>query len=122
MVVRDMASRVRPLLGLLAVIALGLLFLAAGPTGSEEGRAADGLDIATVAARVTPPTVARSTSPASVPRPMAALWVCAVIVLATAGTPMRLLHRLRRRLDDVGDDWRSLLLGAPPAPAASPTA
>jgi len=38
-----------------------------------------------------------------------------VVATPAVDGPRRPLRRIRRCLDDVGDDWRSLLLGAPPA-------
>jgi hypothetical protein len=45
------------------------------------------------------------------------LAALAVVAIRAVRTSRRSIERWRRRLADVGDDWRSLLLGAPPAPA-----
>lgn len=115
MVLRDMV-RARPLpllIAALAAVALVVTLVVATSvaTTSSEQRTV-----------VTATKVAASrTVPSRAPRPVPPL-VPLALLLAGLGSPGlllarhdRLIGRRLRRLHDVGHDWRSLLLGAPPA-------
>jgi hypothetical protein len=101
-----MGPRARALVGVLAVLSLLLLALvSAVATG-------DGAP-ATTSARTTLTSSIRTDRPAPVPPISGAPAVLfAVLVLAAAAVAVVLA---RHRLDDDGDEWRSLLVGAPPA-------
>lgn len=100
----------------LAVLAL-LLTPAAIATTVETVTAGEGTEVATR----TGPTLIRPSAVPIVPRPLAPLTstvtMAAVASILIALLLRRSTDRPRRCLDDVGDDWRSLLLGAPPARA-----
>ena len=111
MVRGDMVGRLRLVLGALAAAAL-LAFGAVGSSASDVGA-----DVGEVVA-VRSVTSARTATPQPTPRPHAAVVAAVAILfarLASAGRGRRPSRDDRRPIDDVGDDWRSLLLGAPPA-------
>jgi hypothetical protein len=114
MVDRDMTPRLRLLFG--ALIAAALLMLPALSLAGTDATAAidDAMEMtALVDVGVTRPTIAtRLTRLFALPLAMAA-----AVSIIVAGIPVQRTARSRRRLDDVGDDWRSLLLGAPPVRA-----
>jgi hypothetical protein len=107
MVNRTMGHRARALVGVLAVLSLLLLALAPatatdrGAPASTSGRAA-----AISSARADRPAPAAPLSGAPI--------VSFAVFLAAAAAATGVFGR-RQRLDDDGDDWRSLLVGAPPA-------
>jgi len=115
-----MIVRARPASGVLAAALLLTLWVPAGPaTAGDAGPASGDLTQTAVAAGerqarpalagVRPLRLRRLLSRIAAP---VAPWVLAAIALAAD-----LVGRTRRRLGDVGDDWRSLLVGAPPARA-----
>jgi hypothetical protein len=118
MVDRDMVRRLRPLLVALATVSL-LVLVSPSPAPAEA--AAGALD-GHAAVTVTKASVVRPAPERAVrPHPSAAVAL-ALVALLTAGAalgarPEGLIGRYRRRLGDVGEDWRALLLGAPPAVA-----
>jgi hypothetical protein len=114
MVDRDMVTRLRPVFGVLA--GLVLLVVSAFSLASADGSVASGAahDVVTTVEG----TVARPAAVSRVPRPVAlpvatAAAVALVAILA-AYASREGLGRVRPCPGDVGDDWRSLLLGAPP--------
>jgi hypothetical protein len=116
MVGEDMVPRLRPLLVALATVALVVL---AAP-GTAAGGSSEGADDGAPAVVVTQtssarPLAARGARSAS-PLPLGVVLFAVVVVAAgAAATVDRTDRRVGRRLGDDGDDWRSLLLGAPPA-------
>lgn len=97
---------------LVAVVALVLLALApaasAGDPASASGRGR-------TAAAIT--ASARADRPAPAPPLTGAAVSLLSILLASALVSTLLVTRHRHRAGDDGDDWRSLLVGAPPATA-----
>ena len=114
MVQRDMVTRLRPLFSVLA--ALALLAVSALSLASADASVAPGAvdDVVTT----VDATAARSVAVPRVPRPLALpiAMATAIVLVATvaAYAPCEGWGRVRPCLADVGDDWRSLLLGAPP--------
>jgi hypothetical protein len=114
MVDRVMVMRLRPVAGILAVLAL-LALPAIGFASVDGGRASDagagaGLVIKADAAVTRAPVELRVPPPLALAAGLATAIVLVVRLPAGSTSP----KRVRRCLDDVGDDWRSLLLGAPP--------
>ena len=107
MVDRTMGLRPRALVGVLAV--LSLLLLALAPAVSTD----DGPRPSTNARSTVLTSSARTDRPAPVP-PVSGAPVPLFAILVVAAAVAVVLAR-RHRLDDDGDDWRSLLVGAPPA-------
>jgi hypothetical protein len=113
----DMVARLRPTFGVIA--GLALVMAAALIVVGRDASGATGLELSSepitvVEQAATRPSVTpRAPSPVTTP-----IGVAAVLCLATlwATSLQREAHqRVRPCLDDVGDTWRSLLLGAPPA-------
>jgi hypothetical protein len=110
MVGRDMVTRLRPVLGVLAAVALLALGLSMGARADAAPSGGEAVVVGEVSARPAAPT--RAPRPAVLP-----LLVLTGLVAVVASSPSRsltLVGRHRRRPVDDGDDWRSLLLGAPP--------
>ena len=108
----DMVTRLRPDLGVLAAVALLALGCLSPGTSEHTTPIADRHDAVAVAKACTTPT-----APIRAPRPVLPLIVLLVTMAVPATTVVggrALIGRHRRRPGDVGDDWRSLLLGAPP--------
>jgi hypothetical protein len=117
MVARDMVRRLRPLLGALAAAALATFAVVIlVPTASADRPAGEHATI-TVAARTGMATSTGQQVPRSHPPLVPAVAIGVVLAATLALGHDSLVGRHRRRLGDVGDDWRSLLLGAPPATA-----
>jgi hypothetical protein len=116
MVDRVMVLRLRLVVGVVAALAVVLVpALASPPVGPAPDELVDVAVTASEPAAVLTTIAARAPRP-SAPIPLALVTVVAVTaVLAVTRAPRRPFDLLRRRLHDVGDDWRSLLLGAPPA-------
>jgi hypothetical protein len=118
MVNRDMVTRLRPALGVLAALALlivsALSVAGASATSASTGRA-DGVVTMVEVTLTRPAAVPRVPRPLALPLAMATA-LALVAMVATYSLHER-LSRIRPCLGDVGDDWRSLLLGAPPARA-----
>ena len=116
MVDSDMVTRLRPSFGVLFALVLALVLVPAGrsATGRVNSLAAD--EVSTVTeSRIVEPMIAARLPRTLAPLPTAFVAAIAVAAICLACTSCVAADRLRRRLDDVGDDWRSLLLGAPPA-------
>jgi hypothetical protein len=111
MVDRTMGLRPRALVGVFAVFSLLLLALA--PAVATD----DGAPVPAKGRSTVLMSSARSDRPAPAP-PLSGtpMLLFAVFVAAAAVTAVVLARR--HRLDDDGDDWRSLLVGAPPALAS----
>jgi hypothetical protein len=114
MVDRDMVMRLRPVASILAVLALVAL-PAIGSASVDGGRASGagagaGLVIKSDTAVPRAPVGLRVPPLLALVAGIATAIVMVVRLPAGASRP----HSVRRCLDDVGDDWRSLLLGAPP--------
>lgn len=112
MVERDMI-RLRPALLLVVVIAAIALAAPHSALGSSESSHAD-----QHAAVVTANTAVARAVADRAPQPLLALAVLFGGLAAAAllrARHDRLIGRRLRRLHDAGHDWRSLLLGAPPA-------
>lgn len=115
MVNRDMARRLRPVL-LIAVVAAIALIAPHGALSESESSHVDQHAAVAAAKPTSTRTVADRT-----PRPAQPLVPFAVLLGGLASVALllarhdRLIGRRMRRLDDVGHDWRSLLIGAPPA-------
>jgi hypothetical protein len=108
-----MVTRLRPALGILAAVALlsvGSLSLVASDTAPSGDRH----DVVAVAKASTAGSAAPTRAPGAPVVPLLALAV--LMTLAGTGSTQvpALIGRQRRRPGDDGDDWRSLLLGAPP--------
>lgn len=113
MVDGDMLARLRPLFGVLAFVALAALGLAV-PVVERDAAGGEGTELsAHVASSLRRAIPERTERLFSAPVPGAGT----ILVLALACSATGLVGRQRRRVGDVGDDWRSLLLGAPPGPA-----
>lgn len=115
----DLMPARRAVFGLVAAIALLVLpAIATGPAGVRDGRAS-GTMVESAPAAAT--TVHPVTSPSACQTPRVALSFTGVLIAASLlGGPTllsRLFERPPRRAGDVGDSWRSLLLGAPPSVA-----
>jgi hypothetical protein len=105
MVGRTMGLRARALVGVVAV--LSLLLLALAPVAMDDGGRASMSARSDLAASVH----AVRTAPA---RPVSGAPMALFAVLVAVAAAAVVLAR-RHRLDDDGDAWRSLLVGAPPA-------
>lgn len=109
----------RALFGLLAAIALlALPALAIGPADEHDGRASETIvETPAAAANMVHP----ATSPSARQLPRVAVSSAGAMIAASLLGSLTLLSRLLgrrgRRVGDVGDSWRSLLLGAPPSVA-----
>lgn len=101
-----MGLRARALVGVVAVLSLVLLALAPAVAMDDGGRAS-------MSARsdLTASVHAVRTAPA---RPVSGAPMALFAVLVAVAAAAVVLAR-RHRLDDDGDAWRSLLVGAPPA-------
>ena len=116
MVIMDMVRHLRPLLFSITVIsAVALVVPITAATGAD--RANSDSHSAFAAAKVTAPRAVADRTP----RPWLPLVPVALLFAGLASLTLllarhdRLIGRRMRRLHDVGHDWRSLLLGAPPA-------
>lgn len=112
MVGRDMVTRLRPPFGvtalLLAVFAWG--WLSVDP---PESHRADHIEQSAVSVAAPHPRSAGHTlRPQTIPFGLALVAVARVSVILLARD--LLVGRWRRRVGDVGESWRALLLGAPP--------
>lgn len=106
MVGHTMGPLARALVGVLAVLSLLLLALApAVATGSDAP--------VSPSSRAALTSSVRADRPAP-PPPLAGSPMLLFAVFAAAAVASVVLGG-RQRLDDDGDDWRSLLVGAPPA-------
>lgn len=115
MVIKDMARRVRPLLLTICVVAIAL---AAPITATTSTTMTDSDQHAAVAAaKVALPRAMADRAPKPSPPvvPLALLLGGLGSMALLLARHDRLIGRRMRRLHDVGHDWRSLLLGAPPA-------
>lgn len=110
-----MPGLLRPVFVAVAVVALGATWAA---VGGDERPPGEGQQVVAVgkAALSRPALAERTPRPVLISAVLAgtALALTAAVSARRGGTAQPLW---RRRLDDVGDDWRSLLLGAPPAAA-----
>jgi hypothetical protein len=118
MVERDMVHRLRPVLLLLAVLAAVALVAPRNAAATDSAFTSSDQHAAVAVKSAPSRTVADR-----IPRPSAPLVPVALVFAGLAPVALRrsrhdrlIGHRLRR-LHDVGHDWRSLLLGAPPAVA-----
>ena len=107
--------------GAIAIVAVASLVLLAAIAVAGSGgdtRLRDDGRTATVSAEVA--VRARTTVPPRVP-PRFVLATFLVLVVVALSRPRHwgaaITTRLRRPIDGVGDDWRALLLGAPPVQA-----
>lgn len=116
MTLGDLISARHELFGLLAAIALLVLpAIAIGLAGKSDGRASE----PTIeSAAATTDTVHPATAPSAHKAPRVAVSSTGVLIagLLLGGLTLlsRFLERPPRPAGDVGDSWRSLLLGAPP--------
>jgi hypothetical protein len=110
----DMVTRLRPALGVLAAVAL--LALGGVSLAANEGTppAGDRHEVVAVAKAPAGAAATTRTNRAPVPTLFA---LAGLVALASTGSARTsdLIGRQRRRPGDDGEDWRSLLLGAPPA-------
>jgi hypothetical protein len=117
MVGRDMVARARPVLG--ALLALLLVLAPAMAVVGDLGllESATSAAVASIGDDVPADAVALHRTPRPAVPSILVLAAAALVVLLLA--PLVRVRRAgeRRRLDDVGDGWRALLLGAPPARA-----
>ncbi|MGH8999169.1 MAG: hypothetical protein ACRDY7_07235 [Acidimicrobiia bacterium] len=112
-----MTARIRlVLLALVAVAAVSGLLAVDRVVSVDDRSAGSALSDATDASDVLAATPARS-HPALAAAPGMPLVVAAAVATPTTARRghRRLGRGLQRRLGDVGDAWRALLLGAPPA-------
>ena len=114
MVGRDMVTRLRPTLGVLAAVALLALGALSLTSSANRAPVADRHDLVAVAKASTARSVTPSRAPSAPVLPALALAGLVVFTGMGASRPHALIGRQRRRPGDDGDDWRSLLLGAPP--------
>ncbi|MCB1014552.1 MAG: hypothetical protein KDB10_05480 [Acidimicrobiales bacterium] len=109
-----MTRRTVSLLGLVALVVVWLAPVAVAATATAPS---DGADVITVAGSVAIPAVREAPR---VPRNTLFTVTAAVVVIAlvfSAACRPRMMERLRHRFCDARDQWRALLLGAPPARA-----
>jgi hypothetical protein len=111
-----MNVRVRSVVCVVAITAIAALFALVSLAGTPSTQTNSGPDSNAVATART--TSTRSVA-AAIPRGTPVVPLAFVVVAATAALFCaqhdRLIGRRQRRVRDVGHDWRSLLLGAPPA-------
>jgi hypothetical protein len=112
-----MIARLRPL-ALVVLLVLGAFpAVAMAPEPADASMHRSSVAVATIT------TDAAVVAPVTAPRQVRAgsLWLAAAIALTVlAAVPMvleGLVGRTRRRIGDVGDEWRCLLIGAPPVVA-----
>jgi len=120
MVLRDMVRRLRPVLAVLAALAmLSLVALVATPaTDAPASTMSASSASSDQHATVTKSTSARVGTLQRLPSLPFGVVVALLALAVIAASPVLDRRRTglqRHRIDDVGDRWRSLLLGAPPA-------
>jgi hypothetical protein len=110
----------RRLLPLLVALAAAALLVLAAPIAASGTAGEDGADgralIGATRATVSRPAFDRGTR-STAPHDLGVVLLAVVAATGAAAAGDHADRRLGRRLSDVGERWRSLLLGAPPAAA-----
>ena len=114
--VADMTSRARlVLLAVAALAAVSSLLAVDGVVSDHGSLARSALVVVTDGPDALVATPVRSHPVPVALRGLPPVMVAAVAVASVLGTGgRRSMRRLELRLNDVGDSWRALLLGAPP--------
>jgi hypothetical protein len=114
MVGRDMVTRLRPVVGVLAAVALLALGGLDSATTDDVPAIGDRHESVAVAKASRAPAAVAARAARAPVVPLVALAGLLALVATSATGSHTLIGRQRRRPGDDGDDWRSLLLGAPP--------
>lgn len=119
MVQRDMVTRLRPVLGILAALVLAVA-VATAVTTTASGADPAGDPVASVLAATAgsaapTPMAPRAPRASALALPLLATCAIAVSLLVPSRWPRAVTSSAHRRAGDDGHDWRSLLIGAPPS-------
>jgi hypothetical protein len=118
MVQRDMVTRLRPVLGILAalVLVVAVATIATTSSGADAVRDPATIVLAATAGTAAPTPIApRSPRAPALAFALLATGAVAVSLSSPGRWPRAVTSSPRRRALDDGHDWRSLLIGAPPA-------